>query len=82
MASAGIAMEFALPITAAELEAAEPPEARGLARDGVRLLVSDLERDVIEHARFTDLPRWLDAGRSARRQHQRHDERRAQRDGA
>ena len=59
MASAGVAMEFALP---SELEAAEPPEARGLSRDGVRLLVSDLERDVIEHARFTDLPRWLDAG--------------------
>jgi S-adenosylmethionine:tRNA ribosyltransferase-isomerase len=59
MASAGIAMEFPLP---SELEAAEPPEARGLSRDGVRLLVSDLERDVIEHARFTDLPRWLDAG--------------------
>ena len=51
--------EFDLP---AELEAAEPPEARGLRRDEVRLLVSDLERDAIEHARFGDLPRWLDAG--------------------
>ena len=59
MASAGIAMEFALP---SELEAAEPPEARGLRRDGVRLLVSDLESDAIEHARFSDLSRWLDAG--------------------
>jgi S-adenosylmethionine:tRNA ribosyltransferase-isomerase len=28
----------------------------------VRLLVSDLERDEIEHARFSDLPRWLDRG--------------------
>jgi S-adenosylmethionine:tRNA ribosyltransferase-isomerase len=52
-------MEFALP---SELEAAEPPEARGLRRDGVRLLVSDLVRDAIEHACFSDLPRWLDAG--------------------
>jgi S-adenosylmethionine:tRNA ribosyltransferase-isomerase len=59
MASAGVAMEFALP---SGLEAAEPPEARGLARDAVRLLVSDLERDAIEHVRFSDLPRWLDPG--------------------
>jgi S-adenosylmethionine:tRNA ribosyltransferase-isomerase len=59
MASAGVVKEFALP---PELEAAEPPEARGLTRDAVRLLVSDLERDVIEHARFSDLSRWLDPG--------------------
>ena len=46
MASAGLAREFALPKSppAWALEAAEPPEARGLPRDGVRLLVSDLER--------------------------------------
>jgi S-adenosylmethionine:tRNA ribosyltransferase-isomerase len=59
MASAGASLTFAL---SSELEATEPPEARGLSRDGVRLLVSDLERDVIAHARFTDLPRWLDPG--------------------
>jgi S-adenosylmethionine:tRNA ribosyltransferase-isomerase len=59
MASAGIVKEFALP---SELEASEPPEARGVPRDGVRLLVSDFERNVIEHARFSDLPRWLDPG--------------------
>jgi S-adenosylmethionine:tRNA ribosyltransferase-isomerase len=59
MASAGASMTFTL---SAELEATEPPEARGLSRDGVRLLVSDLERGVIEHARFSDLPRWLDPG--------------------
>ena len=59
MASAGLAEAFALPT---ELEAAEPPEARGLERDAVRLLVSDLDRDEIEHAHFRDLPRWLDAG--------------------
>ncbi len=44
------------------LEAAEPPEARGLRRDQVRLLVSDVARDSIEHAKFFDLPRWLSAG--------------------
>jgi S-adenosylmethionine:tRNA ribosyltransferase-isomerase len=44
------------------LEAAEPPEARGLRRDAVRLIVSDLERGAVEHAHFSDLPRWLDAG--------------------
>ena len=51
--------DFALP---AELEAGEPPEARGLRRDEVRLLVSDVARDSIEHARFHDLPRWLSPG--------------------
>jgi S-adenosylmethionine:tRNA ribosyltransferase-isomerase len=45
-----------------ELEAAEPPEARGLRRDAVRLLVSDAAGDAVHHARFSDLPRWLDAG--------------------
>src|SRR5205823_3240349 len=65
MASAGLAKEFALPTfptLSTGLEAAEPPEARGLRRDAVRLLVSDLERDAVEHARFSDLARWLDAG--------------------
>src|SRR5688572_26146086 len=59
MASAGVVKEFALP---SQLEAAEPPEARGSTRDGVRLLVSDLDSGVIEHARFSDLPRWLSPG--------------------
>lgn len=45
----------------AGLEAHEPPEARGLRRDSVRLMVSRPGRDP-EHARFTDLPRFLDAG--------------------
>jgi S-adenosylmethionine:tRNA ribosyltransferase-isomerase len=65
MASAGLAKELALPTVPTlltGLEATEPPEARGLERDAVRLLVSDLERDAVEHARFSDLPRWLDAG--------------------
>jgi S-adenosylmethionine:tRNA ribosyltransferase-isomerase len=59
MAAAGVIADFELP---ADLEAAEPPEARGLRRDEVRLLVSDIETDSIQHARFTDLPRWLSAG--------------------
>ena len=59
MAAASVIEDFELPPA---LEAAEPPEARGLRRDEVRLLVSDLEADSIEHARFTDLPRWLAPG--------------------
>jgi S-adenosylmethionine:tRNA ribosyltransferase-isomerase len=59
MAAAGVIADLKL---SAGLEAGEPPEARGLSRDGVRLLVSDIETDSIEHARFTDLPRWLSAG--------------------
>jgi S-adenosylmethionine:tRNA ribosyltransferase-isomerase len=47
-------LDFELP---SALEAHEPPEARGLARDQVRLLVSHLEDDRIEHKpHFTHLP--------------------------
>jgi S-adenosylmethionine:tRNA ribosyltransferase-isomerase len=42
------------------LAASQPPEARGLGRDGVRLLVAT--PDGIVHARFGDLPRFLSAG--------------------
>src|SRR4029077_10041836 len=59
MGAASVIADFELP---ANLEAAEPPEARGLRRDEVRLLVSEIETDSIEHARFSDLPRWLSAG--------------------
>src|SRR4030088_3024273 len=52
-------LDFQLP---AELEAHEPPEARGLARDQVRLLVSHLTDDHVEHRRFTDLPDILRPG--------------------
>ncbi|HEY7834416.1 MAG TPA: S-adenosylmethionine:tRNA ribosyltransferase-isomerase [Ktedonobacterales bacterium] len=52
-------LNFALP---PELEASAPPEARGLARDGVRLLVSERHNDAIAHARFRDLPDWLRVG--------------------
>ncbi|MFC0526330.1 S-adenosylmethionine:tRNA ribosyltransferase-isomerase [Phytohabitans kaempferiae] len=53
------ATTFTLP---AELEAHEPPEARGLARDGVRLLVGEVSTGATAHHRFTDLPRLLRAG--------------------
>jgi S-adenosylmethionine:tRNA ribosyltransferase-isomerase len=51
----------------AELAAAEPPEARGLSRDGVRLMVSrvsDAARrgDEVTHTRFDELPDVLDPG--------------------
>lgn len=52
-------LEFVLPEA---LEAREPPEARGLSRDGVRLLVSSTRADRIVHARFTDLPAFLRSG--------------------
>ena len=52
-------LEFELP---SELEAHEPPEARGLARDQARLLVSHLEDDRVEHRAFTDLPEVLRPG--------------------
>ena len=44
------------------LEAAEPPEARGLARDEVRLMVSYRDDDRIVHAGFRDLPDFLQSG--------------------
>src|SRR5690242_6626704 len=46
---------------APELEAHEPPEARGLARDEVRLLVGKRPNQVAHH-RFTDLPDLLRPG--------------------
>ena len=41
------------------LEAREPPEARGIARDGVRLLVSRRRTGEITHHAFADLPGLL-----------------------
>jgi S-adenosylmethionine:tRNA ribosyltransferase-isomerase len=49
-------LEFTLP---ASLEAAGPPEARGVPRDGVRMLVSRAANGTVAHHRFTDLPRLL-----------------------
>lgn len=54
-----IGLEFDLP---AELEAGEPPEARGLERDAVRLMVSYHGDDRVVHTHFRDFPRFLDAG--------------------
>ena len=51
--------DFTLP---PELEAHEPPEARGLRRDQVRLLVSHYRDDRLYHARFDDLPSFLRPG--------------------
>lgn len=59
MAAADVADAFTLP---AHLEAAEPPEARGLARDEVRLLVSRVGAEAIEHSRFRDLAHFLSPG--------------------
>ncbi|MDI2131467.1 S-adenosylmethionine:tRNA ribosyltransferase-isomerase [Yinghuangia seranimata] len=55
---------FILPDT---LHASEPPEARGVPRDGVRLLVSagdrnGAEADAVRHAHFRDLGAFLRAG--------------------
>ncbi len=44
------------------LEASEPPEARGLTRDDVRLLVTDRGAGSTAHRRFSDLPRQLAPG--------------------
>lgn len=52
----------AAPPVPAALEAGEPPEARGLTRDGVRLLVSRVDRDAIHHSRFSELSGWLSPG--------------------
>jgi S-adenosylmethionine:tRNA ribosyltransferase-isomerase len=45
-----------------DLEAGSPPEARGLRRDGVRLLVAHKAVEGFEHRYFTDLPALLDPG--------------------
>jgi len=53
------ALAFELPVA---LEAHEPPEARGLARDEVRLMVATRGDGAIAHATFRDLPHFLRAG--------------------
>jgi len=42
-----------------DLEAHDPPEARGLARDGVRMLVSHRASGEVSHHAFRDLPGLL-----------------------
>jgi S-adenosylmethionine:tRNA ribosyltransferase-isomerase len=53
------ALAFVLP---ERLEAHEPPEARGLARDEVRMLVASRSGDELVDARFRDLPDVLAPG--------------------
>ncbi|MEL6307017.1 MAG: S-adenosylmethionine:tRNA ribosyltransferase-isomerase [Chloroflexota bacterium] len=52
-------LNFVLPSV---LEASEPPEARGLARDEVRLMVSYDSTDDVHHAQFRDIGQFLNAG--------------------
>jgi S-adenosylmethionine:tRNA ribosyltransferase-isomerase len=52
-------LDFELPC---ELEASEPPEARGLQRDEVRLMVSYTHNDHVVHTQFRSLPDFLQAG--------------------
>lgn len=53
------ALPFQVP---AALEASEPPEARGLARDEVRLMVTYRSDDRMVHTRFRELPTFLREG--------------------
>jgi S-adenosylmethionine:tRNA ribosyltransferase-isomerase len=53
------ALAFELPT---RLEAHEPPEARGLRRDDVRLMVASAHDRRIVHASFRDLADFLDPG--------------------
>ena len=53
------AIEFSLP---PELEASAPPEARGLRRDEVRLMVSNYSTDQVRHTRFYHLDKYLSEG--------------------
>ena len=52
-------LDFALP---AELEAAAPPESRGMTRDAVRMLVARKSDGSLTHSHFSELPRFLDEG--------------------
>jgi S-adenosylmethionine:tRNA ribosyltransferase-isomerase len=52
-------LDFDLP---PELGASEPPEARGLARDEVRLMVSYRSDDRVVHTRFRNIGDFLRAG--------------------
>ncbi len=53
------ALDFALP---PELEAAVPPEERGLRRDQIRIMVSYRRSSKIIHSRFDQLSHYLKAG--------------------
>ncbi|MGH9069451.1 MAG: S-adenosylmethionine:tRNA ribosyltransferase-isomerase [Acidimicrobiales bacterium] len=59
MATASHGLEFDLP---PELEAGEPPEARGVDRDGVRLMVANRESGRLTHTTFGALSEILEPG--------------------
>lgn len=52
-------LDFQLPT---HLEASEPPEARGLSRDQVRLMVSRYGNDQVRHTEFHEIGRFLTPG--------------------
>jgi S-adenosylmethionine:tRNA ribosyltransferase-isomerase len=52
-------LNFTLPAT---LEAGEPPEARGLERDEVRLMVSYISTNQVVHTRFRQIGDFLEPG--------------------
>jgi S-adenosylmethionine:tRNA ribosyltransferase-isomerase len=52
-------LKFELP---PELEAGEPPEARGLTRDAVRMMVASRSTGLLTHSTFALLPAFLEAG--------------------
>ncbi len=52
-------LRFELP---PELEAPSPPEARGMTRDAVRMLVAHKGDGSLVHTHFSELPRFLDEG--------------------
>lgn len=52
-------LDFELP---PELEAAEPPEARGITRDAVRMMVSHIGTGEVIHSSFSMLPALLEEG--------------------
>lgn len=52
-------LSFDLPV---DLEAGEPPEARGLTRDAVRMLVAERSSGRLTHTTFGALPSFLNAG--------------------
>lgn len=63
MTSAALSVASSLTFDLPEaLEAHEPPEARGLARDEVRLMASYTGDDAVSHTRFTALPTLLRRG--------------------
>ena len=52
-------LNFTLP---SRFEAGEPPEARGLARDEVRLMVSHISTSQVVHTRFREIGDFLEPG--------------------